>query len=468
MQQAALTLYGPNNRPLRAERARRLSEADRFYAQRARRRHGAPASVLELQIPPMPIAIGSAVATRTRPIQWLDRFLTHPGYGVEPQRVVQIYRTAEYGWTMEQCDLFDDIIENDGHLRSVIHARVLAVAGKQWQVMHGGDAAIDQKAAELLQSALRESNFDDLVAHLLSARYMGWAGTEIDWRVVDGDTLPLWFVNVPHRRFCFDEYGRPRILNGIDDTTGELLRAGSWVFGRNSVSGLTARSGLMRTATWYALFKRWSWRDWVIYAEKFGIPLVIGKYDSDASEEDRTALETAVESIGEAGQATMSDETMVEIHEAQKGGAESNLHAGIVREANNEISKLITGSTLTVETGGPGSFALGKVHESRSFDLVLADAAFVARRFRADIAKPFLAYNGFADAACPELIIHVTRETDPLTRAKLAETLQAMGLELDTEQLREEFQFRKPPTTDRTLSPPAPTPAPAAGDDAMP
>lgn len=453
-----------------SEQPQRGAEAKAFYraqeraARRARGGRINRRSALQLQLPPPPLGMQAPLSAQTQPSAEFDRFVRHPGFGLEPQTVLNIFRQAEDGWPMDQCDLFADIVENDGHLRSVKAARTLAVAGKKWQIMAGADDTASVAAAELLQAGLRDTNFADLMIHLLESRYGGFSGSEIRWGEIDGDSLPTWFVNVPCRRFRFDEFDRPRLLSATD-FEGVELKAGQWVFGRNSVAGITARSGLLRTATWFALFKRWSWRDWVIYAEKFGIPLVRGIYKAGATEEDKAELEKAVEDIGEAGQATMSDETQIEIDEAKQGGDSTNLHASIVREANAEISKLITGSTLTVDSGGPGSFALGKVHETRSFDLVVADAEFVARRFREDIARPFLAYNGFKGVALPDLIIHITRESDPLTRSKLAETLWRMGLKLDTEQLREDFQFRAPPNEARTLAPPPELVAETGGDE---
>lgn len=420
-----------------------------------RTRHG-------VQMPPPPLAVQPTAGLTTKPVELFDRYVGHPGTGLEPERVIQIYRAAEGGYPIEQCDLFEDVVENDGHLRSLITARTLAVTGKKWQIQAGGEATIDTVAAEILETALRDTNFDELVGHVLSSRYYGWAGAEIDWREKDGDWLPAWFVCVPQRRFVFDALGQPLLLNDAS-YTGTALSPGRWVWTRNPGTTLTARAGLMRTACWYALFKKWSWRDLVVYAEKFGVPMVVGKYKPEATEEDKEELQETVENIGEDGQAMMSTEAEVDIREAQRGGDSNGLHRAVIEEANAELSKLITGSTLTVETGGPGSFALGKVHESRSFDLVLADMLLVVNRFREGIARPFLVLNGLEAAKTPELVVHVTRETDPLTRAKLAETLWQMGLPLDTEQLREDHQMRAPPSPERTLPPPPDLMLPAAG-----
>jgi len=295
--------------------------------------------------------------------------------------------------------------------------------------------------------------------HVLSSRYYGFAGSEINWQDNGDAIVPSWYTNVPHRRFRFDEFDRPLLLQDRN-FQGEPLRPGAWIFASNAISGVTARSGLGRVFTWFSVFKKWSFRDWVIVAEKYGIPSIVGKYRQDSTAEDKSALRDAVQDLGEAGYAIMSEATQIDIHEATRGGASTSLHSAIIKECNSEISKLITGSTLTLDSGGPGSFALGKVHETRAFDFVLADAELVMRRFRRDVALPFMSSNGFTGKP-PELIIHVAREQDPMTRMQIFAEAQKMGLDIDRDQVREEMQFRAPPTPERTLQ--APT-APIGGN----
>ncbi len=420
---------------------------------------------LGLNMPPVPLSVTAPKGLQVRSVEWLDRFVQHPGVGLTPAKVVSVYRTAEWGWCQEQCDLFEDIIENDGHLRSVIEARTLAVAGKEWTVLPGADDPLSVAASELLSAALTRTNFSDAIAYIVGARYYGYSLTEIQWERVGPDVLPTWFITIPHRRVAFDAADRPTIINDLNTIEGESLEPGRFVYATNTGGPITtrvARSGLMRTATWYALFKRWSWRDWVIYAEKFGIPMVIGTHDEGATEEQVTKLEDTVTNIGEDGQAIKSRDVEVEIKEVVQ--TDTNLHKGIVEEANTEISKLITGSTLTTDSGGPGSFALGKVHETRSFDLVVADAKLVARRFAEDVARPFLKFNGFEGAAVPRLTIAIARETDPGARLKEFTGAQSIGVDVDSEQVREELLLRVPPSEDRILKPPAPA-TPSSGED---
>ena len=420
---------------------------------------------LGLTSPPAALPSSPPAGLQTKHVEWLDRFVQHPGFGLTPAKVISVYRTAEWGWCQEQADLFEDIIENDGHLRSVIEARTLAVSGKEWQVLSGNDDEQSIRAAELLGEALKRTNFADAIAFIVGARYYGYSVTEIQWTRVGADVVPGWFITVPHRRISFDARDLPGVINETGTLIGEPLQPGRFVYATNGGGPITsrvARSGLMRTATWYALFKRWSWRDWVVYAEKFGLPMVLGTHDDNATEEQIAKLEDTVTNIGEDGQAIKSKDVEVEIIET--ANTDTNLHKQIIAEANTEISKLITGSTLTTDSGGPGSFALGKVHETRSFDLVVSDAKMVANLFQKQIAAPFLQFNGFAGAALPRLKIAIARETDPGARLKQFQLAQQIGVDVDSEQVREELQLRVPPSPERVLEPPAAAEPAPSGD----
>ncbi len=384
-----------------------------------------------------------ALGSQVRQWKHLDAFSTHPGYGADPQVVNSIFRSAETGQLARQCDLFDDLIESDGHLRALIEARVAAVAGRDWVIQAGEQDDASIKAAKALERVLRDSmNFRPFREHQLSASYYGYACTEVLWEFRDGMHVPAWFLNVPHARFVFDEWGELRLVQEHLHQ-GEALEPGRWVVNRMPHKNL-ARAGLMRTAAWWALFKRMSVRDWIIFVEKFGIPNVIGTYEATADQEAIDALHAAVEDIGEAGQAVMSEATKIHFQDVQRGGDASNLHPSLVSLCEEQISKLINGSTLTTQSGGPGSYALGRVHESRQFSLEKSDADRLAHVFRHQIGMPFVRFNGFEGASAPVLKIQLMQDMSPQERAKVALDAQELGCELDRSQLMDEFGFRSP------------------------
>lgn len=389
----------------------------------------------------------------------VDIFENHPGVGAGPDRVLSAFRSAERGNPAQQCDLFNDFVENDGHLRSLVTQQISSVTGTGWQVIPGGDDRSDVLAASLLDDALRKTNFIQLAKHQLTARYFGYAGSELTWGLDEGGRIvPRWFSNVMHRRFEFDDLGRPMLVLGNNAERVSLQR-GRWMFSCNTSSGIIPRSGLLRTASWFALFKRMCVRDWVIFCEKFGVPLIWGKYDEEADESDIDELHKAVTDVGEAGQGIFPREFEIVIEHAVKEGSADSAFGALTLLCNSEMSKLIVGATLTNDTGGPGSFALGQVHDQARFALTLSAAQDFAEQFVQDVSGPFVEYNGLP-ARAPRVRFHIVRDQDPEKRAKVLDLLaNNLGLELDEAQVRQEFQVKPPAGDPLTGSAQQPVPA---------
>ncbi len=391
-----------------------------------------------------PVPSIATIAKRMQPAR-ADTYNSHPAVGLTAEALLGMYREAERGYPVRQFDCFDDMIEIDGHLRGLIGGRIDAVAGCDWVVKPGRDDAPSRKAAEALDDHLRHNlGVKDLFEHQLTAPHYGIALTNIVWAVVDGYVAPIDLVHAAHRRFASPESDRASeiwLLKG--DTARDLveLTPGCWIVNRYRHRNPWA-AGLMRTAAWWAMFKRWSVRDWQVFAEMFGIPLVIGFYDEASGEESRKALEDTVRTIGQDGYAVLSDLVEIVIKESVRGGDSSTVYPKIADRCDAEMSKLIAGSTTATDTGGSvGSYNLGSIHESRAYKLALSDARGVELALRRDLARPFVIFNGFDRAAPPRVRIQITR--DSLDRAQ---TLAIIGqlVEIDRDQIYEEFSLRVP------------------------
>lgn len=383
-----------------------------------------------------------------KPWNSIDGSSSRPGYHLTPQRLWNIFRQAEVGSPAQQCDAFEDILENDGHLRGQYESRLSSVAFRPWIILPGNAEPVSVKAAALLWKALRRCNMMSALWHAMDALGMGWSGINLAWRYNEIESLvePARFLCAPHRRFIVDEAGSGelRFLTPEKSATGVQLKPGEWMLAKRPHRKLL-RAGLFRTTSWWAVFKRMSITDWIVFAEKFGIPMVLGYYHDRASPESRAALLQAVTDIGSDGQAVLSEMTKIVVeNSATRFGDVGNLHPAVAARCDAEISKVITGATLNVESGGPGSFALGKVHEGRASSLSFADAFWLQGLFDEQIGQPFVDYNpSLKGAAAPRLSIRVQPEMSPETRVKVYQVLQLMGVKLHTEQMLEEFGLRE-------------------------
>ena len=315
-----------------------------------------------------------AGAMQARPIEHIDRYSAHTGVGLDVATIISAYRLAENGWPANQCDLFDDRHEVDAHMRSAYDGRVEAVARKEWVIQEGGPAPADIEAAKMLTDALIQvPNWVETLEHQLRANWYGYNLTEIDWQRIDGTAVPVWFENVIPQRIVFDATDRPRLITKLGDTEGVALSPGKWWYSCRT-GRLAATSGLMRTSTWWSHFKTLSVRDWLQFADRFGVPYVTGAYDDEMTQEERAKLEDAVSYIGADGYAVFSKAAEIVFHQVENGEHADQIMGGLIGLCDQQNSKLIQGATLVNETGGPGSFALGRVHQGQYHDLVKADA----------------------------------------------------------------------------------------------
>lgn len=406
----------------------------------------------------------------------VDYLSSHPEIGLTIAKVQRIFRMAEHGWPEQQCDLFEGVIERDAHLRCQIEMRISAVAGKQWIMLPGGDAPADLEAAALLDERLRRvPNVHEMFGHLLSVNPYGYAGTEILWEDVDGLFSPIWFENVPHRRIVFDANDEPRLRVRVGEPEGVPLAPGSWLYvaGRHRRD---AMAGLMRTAVFYSLFKSKALTSWVLFNDRFGLPVPIGTYNDATPAEEKAALLAALDKLGEDFIAAFHESCKITSLAMEGGGNPSTAQGSMIDLCNAEVSKLFTGATLTSGEGtSAGSYAQATVHENRFYGFTAEDAEVrLPQIIHQQLAVPFVQWNGLKGKP-PRIKFHLVRETDPASRMAIFEGAVRLGMALDEDQVRTEMQLKSVtgasiggPAPEPQVGPGAPTEPPPEGQEPPP
>jgi len=182
----------------------------------------------------------------------------------------------------------------------------------------------------------------------------------------------------------------------------------------------------MRTAAWLYLFKHYTLKDWVAFAEVYGMPLRLGKYQPGASAEDREALLRAVRAIGHDAAGIISSSTEMEfVHASQRQGPD--LYEALIALCNKELAQAILGQTLTSDVGAVGSFAAAKVHEEVRQDLIEADATALGETLTQQLVRPLTGFNLGWDVPAPTLAFVVDTPQDQEADAKVLVNLTQAG-----------------------------------------
>lgn len=383
-----------------------------------------------------------------------DRWSSYPSSGLTPERLARIFKEADQGDLYRQAELFEEMEEKDAHLSSILQKRKNAVLGLDWDVIAYSDEPHDQAVREFIVEALdRIPALEEAFLDLLDAIGKGYAVSEIMWEVSGGRAWVKELKWRHQKRFTFSEDGRLLLVTD-SAPTGEGVPEHKFIVHRYKArSGHPSRQGVLRVCAWMYLFKNYSVKDWVQFAEVYGMPLRLGKYDPSASKEDREALMQAVTQLGSDAAGIISKSTEIQFVEAVKGTA--NVYEALTRFCNAEMSKAVLGETLTTEVGERGSYAASQTHGQVRQDILEADCKALAETLRRDLIRPLVLFNFGPGARLPWIRFHFEPPEDLERTAKVyAVLVQDIGLPIAAEHIYEKFGVPKPEPGQQIVVPP--------------
>ena len=280
-----------------------------------------------------------------------ERFYTYPKRGITPGKLDSILREADMGYPARQVELFREIEETDAHVASQVGTRRGAVMRLKYELQPGGDDPKNLKAYELCKEMFEGLQADDLVEDLIEAALQGWSMTELFWDVSMGQAVITRAADVPQEYSIFDDHGLPRLATDDEPTQGVELPPGKFVFHQHRRKGRPVRTGIMRTVCWWWLFKSFDVKDWMAFAEVFGMPLRVGKYPHGTPKDDVNILARALQNLGSDAAAVISDVMSIDFHESKISGGGTTVFERIFDKMEAQISKAVLGQTLTTDVG---------------------------------------------------------------------------------------------------------------------
>lgn len=316
-------------------------------------------------------------------------------------------------------ELFEELEEKDPHLFSQLQTRKNAVTGLDFEIIpFDSDDSRDKEIAEFVESQLGGlENIEDIMIDLLDAIGKGFAVSEIMWGYDEGHVVVEDIRSRHQKRFFWDSLDDSFKVRTEAAPEGILLPDSKFIVHRYKArSGHPSRAGVLRVVAWMYLFKNYDLKDWVAFAEVYGMPLRLGKYQPGASEDDRLALMQALIQIGADAAGIIPDGTTIEFITTEKASS-TDLYERLARYCDEQISKAILGQTLTSDSGG-GSYAQSKTHNEVRHDLTVADCKALASTLRRDLIRPLVIFNFGEDKRIPYLQALTARSRETLNRQR--------------------------------------------------
>lgn len=372
----------------------------------------------------------------------------HPAAGLTPEALAVILRSSIDGSPKRYLELAEDIEERFIQYGSVLSTRKRAVRRLEITVNAAGNDAADIAEADLVRDVVSSAAFRTVLIHLLDAIGKSYSAVEMIWDTRSKPWKPIKFKHRDPRFFEFDQVD-PEHLMLLNDHGREDLWPNSWIVHRaKAKSGLTIRGGLARPAAWLYLFQAFNIKDWAIFAEAYGQPLRVGKFDPGASDKDKEILLQAVHNIGADYAAVIPQAMAIDFINAEITGS-TDLYERRADWLDRQCSKLVLGQTGTTDSSSGSGYAQAKVHDDVREDIVDSDAEELAATLNEQLVPALINFN-FARTrkAYPEIIIGRPEEEDVETMIKVA---TSFGLKVKTSEVYSLSGFTQPEASDDVI-----------------
>ncbi|MGD9504556.1 MAG: DUF935 domain-containing protein [Syntrophobacteraceae bacterium] len=323
-------------------------------------------------------------------------------------------------------------LERDWQVFSMLQTRALAVQACEWQVEAASDNAEDAKIADFVREALQAANFDRMTTDLMQAALCGYKPVEVMWEVSSGAAWISEFRGRRPSRFVFDRDGALRLLTLQNIYEGEPVPERKFIVWSHGGSSHNPYGlGLGYQLYWPVWFKKNAVRFWMVFAEKFGSPTLLGKYPAGTSGKDKDSLLDAMRAIRQQTGIRIPDTMQLGLLEAQRTTS-VNVYDGLCDYMDRAIAKIILGQTLTSESGESGSYSLGQVHNDVRMDIVKADADGMCEALNGSVVRWIVDFNYPPPSGGRMKYPRVWRRTEPERDLKaLAERDKIILVDMD-------------------------------------
>lgn len=296
--------------------------------------------------------------------------------------------------------LYDEV-ERDTEAWSVLQKRKKVLVSREWKVEAGGEDQVDLEARDFVESQLQNIPFDRICEDLLDATLKGFATSEVVWKREDNRIAIKRVLSHDQRRFAFDPEWKPRLLTLQNMNDGMELPIRKFITHRHGVKGNNPYGlGLGTRLFWPVLFKREGVAFWMTFLDKFASPTLLGKTPYGLTPEMERQLLDSLANWTSRAAMTVPVGTEVGFLEAARSG--SVTYEEWCRYWDGQMAICVLGETLTTDTQGVGSQALGNVHADMLDMLVDADADLLSTTLRETLLQWLVDYN-FPNAKVPHV-----------------------------------------------------------------
>ena len=261
-------------------------------------------------------------------------------------------------------------LKYDAHVWSCLQSRKSGLLNLDYSIS-GSSEKINNDVSKMLAKLDLKSVFRSVLESL----FFGFQPIEIIWNRSGGKNkyiYPEQLVPKPQEWFTFDQEGKLMLKNKEHIPNYKVLCPVYEGSGMNPYG-----EALLGRCYWYVKFKKGGLKMWINFIEKFGMPVLIGKFQRGSNEEESRELLDKLSDMAEDSVLVAPADIDIEIKDNQKQ-ISSDIYLQLIKHCNSEISKALLSQTLTTELD-MGSYAAAQTHYRIRREVINSDAGIVEK-----------------------------------------------------------------------------------------
>lgn len=392
-------------------------------------------------------------------------FAESAAWGLTPDLLIQHISQACRNESERYLALAAEMERRDGHYYSKLQMRKAAVILRERSIVPGRKTP--SKIVEELETFIQSEVLGSALFDIMDALAKNYSLSEIIWESSEGQWVPKAIKYVDPRFLKFDDDTMSKIELVQNDGSYTPLLPMKFIEHRPKVfSGVPLAGGLARIVCAYHLYKSYALKDWMVFAEVFGMPIRMGKYPSGAKPEEVQALREAVTAIGSDAAAVIPQTMAIEFERATQSGfaGSDNFFQMLADWQDSQVSKAVTGENISDQGG---SYAKAKTLDGVRLDICKSDCYQLANTLNECLIRPYydLNYGPPKGRDYPRLAIECVEPEDLTAFATALTPFVGLGLRVGVKEVYERFGLSEPAEGEEILRAPArPDPSQNGGE----
>ena len=249
----------------------------------------------------------------------------------------------------KDIEVYEELL-NDPFVKGVFTSRKAGVLLKEWNITNNDSTAENKKEIDFAKGILNNINVYEFINKALASLFYGYQVFEIIWGEEGDFIVPLKLVAKPQRWFNFDKDGK-LLFKSKTNPNGQKVPDNKFLVVKNENS-YENPYGLPIAALiyWVTVFKKGGLKFWVKFTEKYGMPILTGKYNANAFEP--TEIEKLINDLSNMSQDSIivaPDE--IELELSLKTNSESvQIYEALLQYCKDEISIAFLGHTGSTQS----------------------------------------------------------------------------------------------------------------------